>query len=73
LTPNHHLQAQSKIVELNAITAEPLLALEWHEVPPAMPTTEFGKGLVMQKNSKLAPKRQGSFAGSFGDHNVWSV
>lgn len=73
MTPNHHLQAQSKIVELDAITAEPLLALERREVPPAMPTTEFGKGLVMKKNSKLAPKHQGSFTGSFGDHDVWYV
>lgn len=73
LTPNHHLQAQSKIVELDAIAAEPLLALERREVQPAMPTTEFGKGLVMKKNSKLAPKHQGSFTGSFGDHEVWYV
>lgn len=73
LTPNHHLQAQSKIVELDAITGEPLLALERREVPPAMPTTEFGKGLVLKKNSKLAPKHQGSFTGSFGDHEVWYV
>lgn len=73
LTPNHHLQAQSKIVELDAITAELLLALERREVPPAMPTTEFGKGLVMKKNSKLAPKHQGSFTGAFGDHEVWYV
>lgn len=73
LTPNHHLQAQSKIVELDTITAEPLLVLERREVPPAMPTTEFGKGLVMKKNSKLAPKHQGSFSGAFGDHEVWYV
>ena len=72
-TPNHHLQAQSKIVELDAITAEPLVALERREVPPAMPKTEFGKGLVMKKNSKLAPKHQGSFTGSFGEHDVWYV
>jgi hypothetical protein len=73
LTPNHHLQAQSKIVELDAITAEPLLALARSEVPPAMPTTEFGKGLVMKKNSKLAPKHQGTFTGTFGNHEVWYV
>lgn len=73
LTPNHHLQAQSKIVELDAITAEPLLALERREVLPAMPKTEFGKGLVTQKNSKLAPKHQGSFTGTFGEHEVWYV
>ena len=73
LTPNHHLQAQSKIVELDAITAEPLLLLGRREVPPAMPITEFGKGLVMKKNSKLAPKHRGSFTGVFGDHEVWYV
>lgn len=73
LTPNHHLQAQSKIVELDAITAGPLLALDRREVPPANPKTEFGKGLVIKKNSKLAPKHQGSFTGTFGDHEVWYV
>lgn len=73
LTPNHHLQAQSKIVELDAIKAGPLLALDRREVPPAMPKTEFGKGLVLKKNSKLAPKHEGSFTGTFGDHEVWYV
>lgn len=73
LTPNHHLQAQSKIVELDSITAEPLLSLDRHEVPPALPITEFGKGLVLRKNSKLAPKHQGTFSGSFGDHDIWYV
>ncbi len=73
LTPNHHLQAQSKIVELDEITAAPLLVLERQEVQPALPKTEFGKGLVAQKNSKLAPKHQGSFTGSFGDHDTWYV
>jgi T5orf172 domain len=42
-------------------------------VPPALPKTEFGKGLVLRKNSKLAPKHQGAFSGSFGDHDVWYV
>ncbi len=73
LTPNHHLQAQSKVVELDAKTAEPLLALERREVERAAPITEFGMGLVIKKNSKLAPKHQGSFTGSFGDHDVWYV
>lgn len=73
LTPNHHLQAQSKIVELDAITSERLLALERSEVPPAVPTTVFGQGRVTKKNSKLAPKHQGSFSGSFRDHEVWYV
>lgn len=73
LTPNHHLQAQSKIVELDPLTAEPLLALERREVPRARPKTEFGLGLVIQKNSKLAPKHQGSFSGSFVEHGTWFV
>jgi hypothetical protein len=73
LTPNHHLQAQSKLVELDGIAAAPLLELDRHEVLPALPKTEFGKGLVAQKNSKLAPKHQGSFTGAFGDHDIWFV
>lgn len=73
LTPNHHLQAQSKVVELDEITAEPLLALDRQEVPPALPKTDFGKGLVAQKNSKLAPKHQGSYTGTFSDHDIWYV
>ncbi|MGO7387484.1 hypothetical protein ACCT20_30030 [Rhizobium ruizarguesonis] len=73
LTPNHHLQAQSKIVELDAATAVPLLSLERHQVPPTLPRTEFGRGLLALKNSKLAPKHQGNFSGSFGDHDVWFV
>lgn len=73
LTPNHHLQAQSKIVELDEITAAPLLVLERQEVQPALPNTEFGKGLVARKNSKLAPKHQGSYTGAFGDHDIWFV
>jgi len=73
LTPNHHLQAQSKIVKLDTIAAELLQLLKRREVPTAEPTTEFGKGLVTKKNSKLAPKHQGSFSGAFGDHEVWYV
>ena len=73
LTPNHHLQAQSKIVELDEITAAPLLELERQEVQPALPKTEFGKGLVTQKNGKLARKHQGSFTGTFGNHDTWYV
>ncbi|NVK45931.1 MAG: hypothetical protein HWE33_06470 [Rhodobacteraceae bacterium] len=73
LTPNHHLQAQSKVVELDEITAEPLLRMDRREVPPALPKTDFGKGLVAQKNSKLASKHQGSYTGTFGDHDIWYV
>ncbi|MBP1885710.1 hypothetical protein [Sinorhizobium mexicanum] len=73
LTPNHHLQAQSKIVELDATTAAPLLTLERQQVPPTLPRTEFGRGLVALKNSKLAPKHQGEFSGTFADHDIWFV
>ncbi len=73
LTPTHHVQAQSRIVELDPLTAEPLLALARVEVPPALPRTEFGMGRVLQKNSKLAPKHQGTFTGSFADYAVWFV
>lgn len=73
LTPAQHLQAQSKIVELDACAAEPLLNLTRREVRPAMPATEFGAGRVALKNSKLAPKHHGSFSGIFGEHETWFV
>lgn len=73
LTPTHHLQAQSRIVELDPLTTKPLLELARREVPLALPKTEFGRGRVVQKNSKLAPKHQGSFTGVFGDHAIWFV
>lgn len=73
LTPTHHLQAQSKVVELDAIAAQALLALERREVPPLLPQTDLGKGRLARKNSKLAPAHRGSFSGAFGDHEVWYV
>lgn len=73
LTPSDHLQAQAKVVELDDNTAKPLLELERREVRPASPRTELGRGLVAQKNSKLAPKHQGSFTGVFKDHDIWYV
>lgn len=73
LTPSHHLQAQSKIVELPKKTAELLLALDRQRVTPAEPRTAFGMGRVLQKNSKLAPKHQGSFTGVFQEHLIWYV
>lgn len=73
LTPTHHVQAQSRIVELDPLTAGPLLQLARVEVPAALPRTEFGLGKVLQKNSKLAPKHQGTFTGAFADHAVWFV
>ncbi len=73
LTPIQHLRAQSQLVELDMLTANPLLALDRREVSPAQPKTEFGKGLVAVKNSKLAPKHEGTFVGRFGDHEIWFV
>lgn len=73
LTPTHHLQAQSRIVELTPLVAAPLLALPRREVQPAIPKTEFGRGLVARKNSRLAPKHEGDFAGRFGQHSTWFV
>lgn len=73
LTPTHHLHAQSKIVELDPLAAEPLLNLARRELAPALPKTEFGLGRVLQKNSKLAPKHQGTFTGQFADHAIWFV
>lgn len=71
LTNNHHLQAQTKVVELDPVTAAPLLALERREVGLAVPKTVFGQGLIALKNSKLAPKHEGAFEGSFTPHDVW--
>ncbi len=73
LTPKHHLQGQSRIVELDPVTAEPLLALERRQLPIAVPKTVFGQGLVAKTNSKLAPKHQGVFSGAFAPHEIWHV
>ncbi len=73
LTSTHHLQAQSNLVELDAATAAPLMALSRREVEPEWPKSEFGRGLVARKNSKLAPKHQGTFTGAFADHSIWFV
>lgn len=73
LTPTHHVQAQSRIVELDAASAKPLLALDRQELQLALPRTEFGLGRVLHKNSKLAPKHQGSFTGQFANHETWFV
>lgn len=73
LTSTHHLQAQSKLVELDPIQAAPLLALPRRSVTPALPRTLFGQGLVSKKSSKLAPKHEGEFSGSFGAHETWFV
>jgi hypothetical protein len=73
LTPRHHLQAQSQLVELDAEIAKPLIELSRREVAPLEPSTGLGRGLVARKKSKLAPKHEGSFSGSFKDHGVWYV
>jgi hypothetical protein len=38
-----------------------------------LPSTQFGRGLVARKISKLAPKHSGSFTGTFGEHALWYV
>ncbi|ERP98187.1 hypothetical protein Q669_23615 [Labrenzia sp. C1B10] len=73
LTPNHHLQAQTKVVELDAITAEPLLRLRGRQVAVTEPRSLLGRGRIAQHVSKLAPKHEGDYTGSFGDHEVWYV
>jgi hypothetical protein len=73
LTPTHHLQAQDTVVELDDVSAAKLLALSRSPVPIAKPKTMFGAGRVLQKNSKLAPKHEGTFVGAFGEHEVWYI
>ncbi|HEX8047500.1 GIY-YIG nuclease family protein [Rhizobium sp.] len=73
LTSAHHLRAQSTVVKLDPETSAPLMALERRPVTLAEPKTLLGRGLVAQKNSKLAPKHEGEFSGRFGDHSVWFV
>jgi len=73
LTGAHHVRAQSTVVELDAETAAPLLALDRRAVSLAEPKTLFGRGLVAHKNSKLAPKHDGAFSGAFGEHDIWYV
>lgn len=73
LTGAHHLQAQSTVVELDAETGLALLALERRAVALAEPKTLLGRGLVAQKNTKLAPKHEGAFSGHFGEHDIWYV
>ncbi len=73
LTPRHHLQARDKVIELDALTADPLLALERTEVNVVEPTTILGRGQVALKRSKLAPKHEGEFQGTYGHHDVWYV
>lgn len=73
LTPNHHLQAQSKVVELDTITAEPLLRLQGRQVALSEPKSLLGRGRIAQHGSKLAPKHEGDFKGRYGDHELWYV
>ncbi|PLW77680.1 GIY-YIG nuclease family protein [Cohaesibacter celericrescens] len=73
LTGRHHLQARDTVVELDALTAEPLLALSKSEVSVAEPTTLLGMGRLAKKKSKLAPKHEGEYSGTFNEHDVWYV
>lgn len=74
LSPKHHLRAQSALVELEADLAERLMHLTREEITAIMlPATEFGRGLIARKVSKLAPKHSGGYTASFGEHAVWYV
>lgn len=73
LTGADHLRAQSTVVELAPEPASRLLSLARRPVTLAEPQTLLGRGLVAQKNSKLAPKHEGEFHGRFGDHSIWYV
>lgn len=73
LTPVDHLQAQSRLVELPLDKATELLTLAKMEITAALPNTAFGRGRIVQKNSKLAPKHEGSFIGQFKDHEIWYI
>lgn len=73
LTPVQHLQAQTHLVELDRDLALPLLSLRRRQVALAYPKNEFGLARIKQKQSKLAPKHQGSFSGAFKDHSDWRV
>lgn len=59
--------------ELTPETGAALLELERRAVALAEPRTLLGRGLVAQKNSKLAPKHEGEFSGRFGEHDIWYV
>jgi len=61
------------VVESKGNAAERLLTLDRQKSPLAKPKTEFGKSRVAEKNRKLAPKHQGSFTGTFSEHDVWYV
>jgi hypothetical protein len=73
LTPAHHLQAQSGVVELDAITGAALLALDRKPVAIAQPTNELAKQTLARKTSKLAPKHSGSHQVTYGEHDTWYV
>ncbi len=73
LSGGKYLKARTTVVELAPETAAPLLALERRQVALAEPQTSFGRGLVAKKNSKLAPKHEGDFSGSYKPHDVWFV
>ncbi|MFP1632917.1 GIY-YIG nuclease family protein [Zhengella sp. ZM62] len=73
LTRTHHLTARNTVAEIDGETGQALLALKRRPVQLAKPTTFLGRGLVAQKDSKLAPKHEGEFSGRFGDHAIWYV
>lgn len=73
LTGAHHLRAQTTVVELDLLTAEPLHTLERRPLRLAQPRSEFTKSLIQTAPSKLAPPHSGSFEGIFKGHETWYV
>ncbi|MCF6326349.1 MAG: hypothetical protein L3J21_03540 [Devosiaceae bacterium] len=73
LTPNHHLQAQTKVMELDEISGNKLSRLARSTIIFAKPVTALGQGKVKANQSKLGPKHSGRIEGSFHDHDVWFV
>lgn len=73
LTDKQYLTAQNTVAEIEGETGQALLALKRRPVQLAEPTTFLGRGLVAQKDSKLAPKHEGEFSGRFRDHAIWYV
>jgi len=73
LEGKQYLQAQKTVVELSEPYVSRLLRLEKRSLEIAQPSTAFGRGRVAEKMSRLAPKHEGDFSGTFKNHDVWYV
>jgi len=73
LTPKEHLQAQAYLVELSTDHANLLGRLEKLRIEPMLPRTALGRGRVIRKQSKLAPKHEGKYTAEFKEREIWYV